>query len=51
MAAEDEVFLNRIKLDLCAAKKVLHKQEGNAIAVDSSQPNSCGYLQQVSIVS
>jgi len=51
MGEEDEVFLSRIKLDLCATRKVLHKQKENAIAAETPWLNSCEYLQQVSVVS
>src|ERR1017187_9642265 len=47
MGAEDEGFLNRIKLDLCAAPEVLHNRKENSIAAETTWLNTCGYLQQV----
>jgi hypothetical protein len=45
MGAEDEAFLNRIKLDLCAAREVLHNWKENAVVAETVWPNSCVYLQ------
>jgi hypothetical protein len=44
MNSEDEFFLNRIKLDLCAAPKVLHIFGEKAVAAETACPAACGYL-------
>jgi len=51
MGAKDEVFLSRFKLDLYAMPEVLHNRKKKTVAAEMLWFDSCGYLQQVSVVS
>jgi hypothetical protein len=51
MGAKDEVFFSRFKLDLLAVPEVLHNREKKTVAAEMLWFDSCGYLQQVSVVS
>jgi hypothetical protein len=51
MGAKNEVFSSLFKYDLCPAPEVLHNREKKAVAAEMPWFDSCGYLQQVSVVS
>jgi hypothetical protein len=44
MAAEDELFFNRIKLVLCTAAKVLHNLRKCVVAAELAWSEACVYL-------
>jgi len=44
MGAEDELFLSRIKLDLCTSPEVLHKMEKFAVVAEAVWFDRCGYV-------
>jgi len=44
MAAEDELFFSRIKLDLCTTPEVLHKKEKIAVVAEAVWFDRCGYV-------